>query len=194
MSDSHQTVTIDEETLEGLREVPVGWDLCEVGAPYLAYDDEVPDHALALLEILLQEGELAPGDYAYSKPEGMDFSFHAEALEDDSTFSFTDEHRQLLKAVALDMSEVDTADEEVPGVDPKRPYGAFTFYQLEMADHLKLLPEGFQQEQGLPEGMEERLTDLHHQMQPALQVFLREASLQPGTFERQGYDAWTRSA
>ncbi len=193
MSDDLQTLQIDEDALEVIRHAPVGWDITEVGAPHLGYDDEVPDDALGLLEILLQEGELAPGDYAYSKPEGLDTSFYVDALPDDSTFTFTAQHRHLLKMMAVEMSEVDTCDEEVPGVDPKRPYGAFTYYQLEMAQILEMIPEGYESGERLPEELEQRLTDLHHQMQPALQVFLREASLEPGSFSKSGYEAWTRN-
>lgn len=156
-----------------LRSVRVTWDGTEVGAPCFPPDWNTESSDLDLLRTATSAGVCPVGEYRYVRPSAHDeCSLYVETLPEVSTFEFTDQHRILLAQMSWELTDP-YFDDEVPGCDPKRPYGDFTFYQLEMALHLGLIPPK------KPEGVDpmtpelvEAMTELHQRMQPALQVFL----------------------
>jgi hypothetical protein len=84
-------------------------------------------------------------------------------------------------------------------IDPKRPYGNYNLYELEMAEILDIKPEGRPREDapGLRELTDEQvgwLQELHELTAPALQVLLLHGELGPRRFRREpaGYGRWTR--
>ena len=179
----------DQHTAQ-LRKAQVGWDTVESGAPCLDSGDE---KLLKALQIALLFGELTPGEYRYDKPKDVDYSYFTEELPPQSLFKFTETHRELLRHMVIEMSE--TWEGEVPGCDPKRPYGDYTSYQIEMALHLGRIPA--QKPEGhdpMTEEIYEEMTDLHHEMQPALQVFLQNFTLASGSeFKGGEYGYWERA-
>ena len=62
-------------------------------------------------------------------------------------------------------------------IDRKRPYGDTTCFELDMASILGVKPE---QGDELSEAQMAQLDAVHEEMQPVLQVFLRQAALAPG--------------
>lgn len=80
-----------------------------------------------LLRIATAHGTCTTGTYPYRRPpEDFEYSFFVEDLSDESSFEFTDQHRSLLAAMSWELSDP-YFDEDIPGADPKRPYGDFTF-------------------------------------------------------------------
>ena len=79
------------------------------------------------------------------------------------------------------------------GVDVKRPYGALMYYEAVMADALDIPVQ--QNEKGevkLPREQLRQLQKLHTDMLFALPVFLQNAEVETGEYERQpaGYGEW----
>lgn len=170
----------------------MGWDGAEVGAPCFPPVWETQPDDLHLLRIATTHGTCPAGNYPYHRPpEDHEYSFFVEGLADESIFELTAQHRRLLAAMSWELSDP-YVDEDIPGADPKRPYGDFTFYQLEMALHLGLIPA--QKPAGhdpmTPE-IVDAMTALHGQMQPALQVFLRHFEIPEGrVFTGQDWGGW----
>lgn len=193
--DKKLKLTWTERHRQLLRSLKVGWDITEVGAPCLG-PKEYPKDCLAALQVAVLYGQLEPGLYNYERPPAdHEVSLMVEKLPQRSQFHFTSEHRILLKHMQWEMSDP-YFENQVPGCDPKRPYGNFTFYQLEMARHLGRIPQKAPREsdnQGMTPQLVTEMTELHHQMQPALQVFLDHFVLKPGqNFEGDEYGNWNR--
>ena len=154
---------------------------------------------------LFQHGRLAPGAYRLGNISADDlrqaFTGYGDegrlsdeqiGLDEASRFVFTDEHRQLLKAMMPEWSNrYDNEDRmdmgEYPGaaIDPKRPYGDMSYIEIDMAKALGCLPpppsDGSPAR--LPEALEERLGRLHFQMLGAVQVFVEHAEIKPARYE-----------
>ncbi|AXK76367.1 hypothetical protein TS71_09610 [Mycolicibacterium neoaurum] len=103
------------------------------------------------------------------------------------------EHLQLLRGIEIRWpSPYECADRlaagrfPAAGADPKRPYGDFTFIEVDMARILGVLPpppsEGPAVFEPGPE-LARRLQRLHWQMLSTMQVFLEHAELAPGRYE-----------
>jgi hypothetical protein len=116
-------------------------------------------------EQLIAHGTLAPGTYRYDNPLAA-IPWAAQALPTELanlatdkvvTFQFTERHAKLLRA----------AQWEGMMMNPKRPYGDMTSFELDMADIL-----------GEPHD-EKKMWKLHTEMLSALQVFLQNAKLEP---------------
>lgn len=177
-----------------LRTVRVGWDGTEVGAPCFGPDWEPEPDDVHLLRIATEFGTCPSGTYLYGRPSAdHECSFFVEELPEECGFVFTDAHRALLAKMSWELSDP-YLDEEIPGADPKRPYGDFTFYQLEMALHLGLIPA--QKPAGydpMTPDIVDAMTALHVQMQPALQVFLQHFALADGlVFSGEDWGGWER--
>lgn len=156
------------------------------------------------LGALLQHGELAPGRYAMKNvaidelrkqlpdtdkgpPSSADLG-----LSEGGAFYFKDTHRTLLRNMLFAWPGRSDVEEYLEidwypfaRFDPKRPYGDFTYYQAEMALHLGRRDILKQEADGawlMSEGHEQALMRLHWQMVFALQVFLENAELKPGTY------------
>ena len=175
-----------------LRAVRVGWDGAEVGAPCFPPDWESEPDDVHLLRIAAEHGTCPPGAYPYRRPPAhFEYSSFVETLDDEGTFDFTDRHRRLLAMTNWELSDP-YDDEDIPGADPKRPYGDFTFYQLEMALHLGLIPakKPADHDPMTPE-IVEAMTSLHGEMQPALQVFLERFEIPNGqAFTGHDWGGW----
>jgi hypothetical protein len=186
-------ITWRQQHTDRLRTVRVGWDGTEVGAPCFPPDWQPRSEDLHLLRIAVAYGTCPAGHYVYRRPPvDFEFSPYVEGLADESTFDFTDRHRRLLTAMSWELSDP-YSDEDIPGADPKRPYGNFTFYQLEMALHLGLIPaqKPADHDPMTPE-IVDAMTELHGQMQPALQVFLEHCELPEGrVFAGEDWGGWT---
>jgi len=101
------------------------------------------------LQTLLWYGELAPGVYKVPHPLNGEWSWRDRITADHEDhpepkvieFDFTDARRTLLAFACLrwtnwpDEFEGDNLN-PTPGIDPKRPYGNRTYYQLDMAEIL----------------------------------------------------------
>jgi hypothetical protein len=193
------------QLLRIVREMVVSWNIAEVGAPTI--DPEIPigygnfldnlakiagvtdkDVVLSLfqesnqfLEEYLQVAELQPGRYTY--PNLLSSRKHditidilldtnpTQAKSQVITFDFTEQHRVLLQAACIrweDWNEEGEGLYPTPAIDPKRPYGDRTFYELDMADALGM---------DYSEQLDPYFQTLHFEMQSALQVFLKYATL-----------------
>ncbi|MEH3139532.1 MAG: hypothetical protein PGN37_04975 [Mycobacterium kyogaense] len=179
-----------------LRSAVVGWDGTEVGAPCFPPDWDTQPDDVHLLRIATGYGTCPPGSYPYRRPpEDVEFSPYVQGLAEENRFEFTDEHRTLLTAMSWELTDPYDV-EDIPGADPKRPYGDFTFYQLEMALHLGLIPaqKPADYDPMTPEIID-AMTQLHAQMQPALQVYLENFDMATGrVFVGEEWGGWTEVA
>lgn len=166
----------------------VGWDGAEVGAPCFPPGWVSDPDDVHLLRIATEHGTCPAGRYPYQRPPTeFEYSPFVEARPDSGAFDFTNRHRRLLEMTNWRLSDP-YDDGDIPGADPKRPYGDFTFYQLEMALHLGLIPaqKPADHDPMTPE-IVEAMTSLHGEMQPALQVFLERFEIPTGQLFT-GYD------
>ena len=112
----------------------------------------------------------------------------------------TDEHLKLLQHASIRWTDwpEELGDDAgglfaVPGFDPKRPYGNFTSYELEMALHLGIpVEKGADGAAILPAKLRNRMQVLHEDMQAVLQVFVQRAEIAPGRYVGNGYGHWER--
>lgn len=178
--------------VERLRTVRVGWDGAEVGAPCFGPDWQSHPDDVHLLRIATTYGFCPTGSFPYRRPPAdHEYSFFVEEMPDDAVFEFSDRHRRLLAAMSWELS-APYGDDDIPGCDPKRPYGDFTFYQLEMALHLGLIPAQKPPDHDpMTPQIVDAMTALHGQMQPALQVFLQNFDIPAGRlFTGEDWGGW----
>jgi len=148
------------------------------------------------LQSFLWYGKLEPGVYRVPHPLNGDWSAFDKLAADYKNspepkvieFHFKESHRRLLDRAVLRWTDWPGLFGEdhmnpTPGIDPKRPYGDLTYYQLDMAEILgipvKETPSGL-----LPEQQDKELVTLHHEMRRALQVFVVKAQIEPGVYKR----------
>ena len=131
------------------------------------------------LSRFISEGRLRPGRYSYRNPlpslpmvENLVPPSHQElARETTVTFDFTAEHAKLLRAARWE------GGGGWLGMNPKRPYGDMTYFELDMLEILGE-PETARDAEGhLAREQEARLGRIHEDMQVALQVFLLHAEI-----------------
>jgi hypothetical protein len=175
---------LTEAQVQRLRRAVVVWSPVESGAPALlpslavldAEEPDVPEAAelTAALEAFLERGRLEPGRYTCRNPLAghpmasrlLPPSAASTATQAEVAFTVTAEHLKLLRAQRW----------ESLMVNPKRPYGDMSYFELDMAEVLG--EPVVQDEDGqLPEGQVERLGRLHEETVAALQVFLQHAKL-----------------
>jgi hypothetical protein len=139
------------------------------------------------LDDFLRHAQLRPGNYSYANPlENKRPEFTIDILvkidpkqekSNTVTFEFTEQHLKLLRAAVVRWNEWDEEEGEefhaTPGLDPKRPYGSATFFYKDMADALGI---DFKSDDELL-ARKSFFLKLHHEMQPALQVFLKYAEM-----------------
>jgi hypothetical protein len=210
------TIVVTETDLALARRIPVIWDPSESGAPALFDQSETLftgvstedlRAAVRVAEVLLENGELAPGHYEYDDPLGgapdefKPFSADgtAQVKEGRVAIEVTHAHLKLLKNANVRL--LDDGDRDISvGIDSKRPYGDMTYFYIDMGAILGIAPEG-PVRQDRPDlrkfsTEQERMFDrLHEQMQPVVQAFVLYAALPPGRFVRQvpGYGRWRRT-
>lgn len=126
----------------------------------------------AALAYLLEHGRLEPGSYAYDNPlpglaagDALLPPDRPDLAQLRVSFELRREHLTLLRAASW----------EGLFMDPKRPYGDSTYYELDMA---RILGEPGPAAGGhFTAEQEQRFQRLHEDLLPALQVFLLEAEL-----------------
>jgi hypothetical protein len=194
--------TVTAEDLANVCKLTVVWAGIEAGTPAVM---DLSGHgvkgvstaayrsAMLVVEVLMDLGELAPGHYEYDDPgEEVTGPFREHNLvkvnDHRIGIEVTADHLKLLRALRTEM--VDDGGTQIGVmVNPKRPYGDMTYFELDMADILGIRPEG-PPRKDQPKYREftpaqlEKLGALHEQMQPVLQVFLQQAKLAPGQFVR----------
>src|SRR6185369_9499974 len=90
-------------------------------------------------------------------------------------FGLTGDHLTLLKA----------AQYHGLWIDPKRPYGDMSYYELDIARLLGIpTARDGNRKPVFPAGEERRMRRLHHETLFALTAFLQHAALEPGVFVR----------
>ena len=191
------TFTLTEAHIKLLRNAVVVWAPIESGAPAVMISPlQAGDDSAALyadiakraglasvdkqqidrlveempeaLAQLLEHGKLAAGNYRYdnllTELAFAEKTLPAElaylAKQKSVSFKFTDQHLTLLRHArwgGLFMN-------------PKRPYGDMTSFELDMAEILKVPLD------------EKRLWKLHTETLPALQLYLQKATIAPGDY------------
>ena len=205
-----ETFDLTLERIALIRRMVVAWNGTEPGAPIIHPDapygstdrDEdiadvtgddagTADEHRALqdgLAVFAQNARLKPGTYQYHNPlSKLDCDAVSDVFRDAATgetpehitFAVTREHLTLIPH----LSQRWDAAYDVPGVDPKRPYGTTERYTADIAGHLARSSEAGPDGRSVTgEAEEERMMRLHREMQPALQIFLRYADLGPGRY------------
>lgn len=169
-------------------------------------EDRVRRHieTLAALRAMLRHGVLAPGDYPLQNlspqeiqkimlgyfEEASPANDTALGLTADGKFRLTQEHLTMLKSLMFEWPHESDAEDLIsdgrwpaPMLDPKRPYGDMSYFELDMAHILGLTFKIENGEKVLTEAQEKPLQLLHWQMLGALQVFVENADFKPGVYE-----------
>jgi hypothetical protein len=207
-------LSITEADLVAVRQLPVMWSPVESGAPavydfskkQLTVSTMAYRRAMRVAEVLIQLGDLAPGQYEYDSPldpgdlVAQPFVQHrrAEVLGNRVTIQVTEAHLKLMRAAGTNLVDEGGRDIGVE-IDPKRPYGDMTYFEIDMAEILGIVAEGPPRAdrpelRNFTEPQLQKFAELHEQMEPVLQVFLKHAELTPGHFVRNppGYGRWHR--
>jgi len=135
-------------------------------------DRLLADMPEALAQILAH-GKITNAVHRYDNPL-VELSFASTMLPDELShlakekvvaFEFTERHARLLR----------NARWEGTFMNPKRPYGDMTYFEKDMADIL-----------GEHTVDDAKMWKLHVETLPALQVYLRDAQIEPGEYPRLG--------
>lgn len=153
-------------------------------------DDALAVRLLAELNLLIvpmiERAELAPGRYAIPAEQRDPFDTPASGVAADGRFHFQLAHATLLKSATWRVPGADALQEclahedawPMPVVDGKRPYGEFTWFQVDMA---RILGQPYALDAiGYPlddADKDERLERLHFETLPALQVLFAFATI-----------------
>lgn len=184
------------DTAKPLLGAEVYWDFMEGGAPLLVFQGGGSEkELLKAVQIAFRYGELPSGDYAYQKPEHAQLEHNdaVNALPTSSTFHFEEKHLKLIRHMVVRHSYSADGGEIWVGVDPKRPYGDFSYFEAEMAEILgKPTSRNEKNQVVLSPEVEQEMSRLHQDMSPAVQVFLRHARVKAGVYKEGGYGAWER--
>jgi len=212
-----ESFVFTENHLSLIRNMVVGWDITEIGAPII--HPQIPYGTPNLFKdikqltgitkrgamktlhremenaliFFLEHAALSPGHYSYPNKlkdiedgEAIDITaYEKDEKPETISFQFTDKHLKLMRYASVRWND-DWEDEDwedgypTPGIDPKRPYGAMTYYEIDMATALDIKYDVDKNGHAMfsPE-QEESFHKLHEDMQCALQVFLLYAELSP---------------
>jgi hypothetical protein len=148
----------------------------------------------ASFEIFLAFAELGPGRYAIAPDDVTDDRPDTpEALRVTAPpkFQFTEQHLKLLNHANGRWD--DFYDSLI--IDPKRPYGDMTYFELDMADILGMpIQRDGKDEPKIAPAQQAIFDGLFGDLPVSLQTFLKYASISPGRFYRKpaGWGAWKR--
>ena len=136
----------------------------------------------------MAQGTIQPGAYTYTNP--LAAMPHAENVTAPALQKWAAQHEVRFELAAAHVKLLKHARWEggAPmagwlGLNPKRPFGDMTYFELDMADILGE-PVVRDAEGHLPAQQAARLGILYGEMQAALQVFLQQAQVGPGTYPR----------
>jgi hypothetical protein len=154
----------------------------------------------------LRHGALPPGRYSLANVGAADVRATMRGyggdegvtdadlgLDADGLVALTDDHLRLLRAIQIRWpaeseceNRLELCEYPATSADPKRPYGDFTFIEVDMARILGVLPPRPNGDEPAifepsPE-LASRLQRLHWQMLVALQVFAEQMVLTPGIY------------
>ena len=145
--------------------------------------------------------ELNPGisqyDFLESTRQNKLVVMKPPLLKDNTKFNFNTQHLTLLRHAA-DMLEVEEEPDDgfysVPMLDPKRPYGDMTYYPIDIAEVLNIPFDqpNYSETDEPPFKINklEKLIDIHFDLFPALLVFLQNAKIKYGTYQRDKNYKW----
>lgn len=177
-----ETITLTERHVDLIRRVRFSWNTAEVGSPRA--DEEQPYGSPDLLRSLADAlGEASVPELAKQHADmtgALNKFFRWAELKpgtyevDGRAFILTAEHLKLAPELVFDWDN-EGDPWPTPSVDPKRPYGNYTFFQKEMALHLGWFKESEGRE--LTDAELSRLTALHHEMLDALRVIAARATV-----------------
>lgn len=154
-----------------------------------------PDPALAvrllaelnlLVVPIIEQADFAPGRYCVPLEQRENFDTPASGVDAQGYFELQPAHVKLVKRALWRVPDGEAVREylahddcwPMPVIDGKRPYGDFTWFQVDMA---RILGEPYRCDAiGYPiddEAKDERLERLHFQTLPALQVMFACAQI-----------------
>ena len=181
---------------EELQTARVFWDFIEGGAPLIVLGDRIAEtDALKGVQIAFTFADLPLGEYEYVKPSHSLFQHNdqVKAVPERQVFHFQQKHLTLLRHMSVRHSFKTEDGEILVGIDPKRPYGDFSYFEAEMALILKRPTTRNEKNQvELNDELEAEMTTLHNEMTLAVQVFLQNAKLEPSRYRDLGYGVWEK--
>ncbi len=144
------------------------------------------------LKTFLKHSSLGKGTYKVSNMDPDDIrEISRQQLDVKDQITITAEQLVAMKALLWEWVESDEIEEQldmgnwpVPKTDPKRPYGNFTYYQVELAEFLGW--EMAQDEEGnfkTSSEQDEKLANIHNSLPGVFQVYVENADLAPGVYE-----------
>jgi hypothetical protein len=129
----------------------------------------------------MQRATLRPGRYSYANPLVGELAgwlppdAGPETRQETVSFDFSADHAELRRHTRWDGLFV----------NPKRPFGDMTCFELDMADILgETTPRDEKGHPAFTPAQQERFDRLYVEMLPAIQVFLAHAELEPGSYAR----------
>lgn len=146
-------------------------------------------------EVFLSVGEMEPGRYTFKNhykhlfPSGS-YSFDGKKIpvlqnNEDAEFELTKDHLKLLKHLNL----------RGLLVDPKRPYGDMSYFEIDMAAILGIpVPRTADGKPNFSQEQMDRFAKLHTEMMPAMQVMVLDAKVQPGKYTVNENGNWHRAS
>lgn len=148
----------------------------------------------ASFQIFLAFAELAPGRYAVARDDVADYRPNVEdsfRVRLQQEFQFTDQHLKLLNHAR------GTWDDfyNTLIINPKRPYGDLTYFELDMAEVLGIsLERDAKGDRKIAKAQQATFDALFKDLPLSLRIFLKHASISPGKFYRKpaGWGAWQR--
>lgn len=205
---------LEQKHLDSLRTSKVTMNQIESGSPMLALtltDFLFPVHIFTssslnsinknaikgiAFDIFTDVAELQAGEYTFQNPFYEDKA-HARRIANTSleqlykqaqiTFSLTDQHTTLLKATDAGYNH------GIIGINPKRPYGDATAFELDMADILGVTIERDSDNNIVSNEQTKALFRLHEALLPALQVLLQKGTIETGKYCRKtAFTPWQK--
>jgi len=178
--------------LKMIRALRLEWDDMESGAPAISPERPYGSANLfADLETLSGQTDKAELARLHAQIYSAIRVFLALGRLPEGDTTVTTEQLTALKALVWSWPGSDDIEEELafgnwptPKTDPKRPYGDFSFYQLELADALgwKMVKDDDGNYQ-LSAEQDEKLIKIHGSLFRVIRVFFEKAELSPGTYK-----------
>lgn len=100
-------------------------------------------------------------------------------MSDTFTFKITPDHIQLLRRANIRWQDDEFG---APEIDPKRPYGNSDVY----SDIAEVL--GWDETEDFTPAQEKKMRKLHEETMTALEIFLQNAKMEPGTYTADKYE------